>query len=128
MGISDFSFLNAFVAWNLSVDEFQTRGRGGGLRRNRLKNWEFYAVAAEELMNYVDNEEALISTEQSHKTCQQKHIPLCIPKDHQTRNHTCLICLMEEMAINKLKDIKNKKGRMYSRRENIFRFVLVQIV
>ena len=68
-------------------------------------------------MDYVDNEEALISTEQTHKTCQQKHIPVCIPKDHQTRNPTCLICSMEEMVINKLKDVKNKKARMYSRRK-----------
>ena len=91
--------MNAFVAWNLSVDEFQTSGRGGGLRRNRLKKWEFYAVADEELMNYVDNEEALISTEQAHKTCQQKHTPLFIPKYHQTKNPTCLICSMKKMVL-----------------------------
>ena len=103
-------------------------GEAGGYVEIDLKKWEFYAVAAEELMNYVDDEEALISTEQSHKTCQQKHIPLCIPKDHQTRNYTCLICTMEEMVINKLKYVKNKKARMFSRRKNIFRFVLIQTV
>jgi len=67
-------------------------------------------------MNYVDNEEALISTEQALNNHLQKHNPVCIPKDHQTRNPTCLICSMEEMVINKLKDVKNKKARMYSRR------------
>ena len=59
LGIADFSMLHAFTVWNLSVDQIKTsRSRGmvtGG--RKKLLKWEFYAVAAEEMMNYVNEDE-----------------------------------------------------------------------
>ena len=55
LGISDFSMLQACAAWNLSVDEFQNKGRGGQVWRNKLKKWQFSAVAAEEMMHYTEH-------------------------------------------------------------------------
>ena len=59
LGIADFSMLQAFTAWNLSVDQMRTTQSRGGANRGRKKllKWEFYAVAAEEMMNYVDEDE-----------------------------------------------------------------------
>ena len=51
LGIADFSMLQAFTAWNLSVDQMRTTQSRGGANRGRKKllKWEFYAVAAEEM-------------------------------------------------------------------------------
>ena len=56
MGIADFSFLQAFAAWNLSVDGMNNK-RGGEVKREMLVKWQFYAAAAEEFMTYLDNDE-----------------------------------------------------------------------
>ena len=39
MGIADFSLLNAFSAWNLSVDTQQADNRGGEVWINKLLKW-----------------------------------------------------------------------------------------
>ena len=48
MGIADFSFLQAFAAWNLSVQEMIDNNRGGEIKRKRF---------TEEFMSYVDEDE-----------------------------------------------------------------------
>ena len=60
MGLSDFSFLQAYSAWNLSVEEMMVNSRGGEIKRKRLVKWQFYAVAAEEMMTYVDKDESSV--------------------------------------------------------------------
>ena len=53
LGISDFSFLQAFSAWNLSIDQVNKTRRGGLTKQKKLVKWQFYDVAAEEFMSYV---------------------------------------------------------------------------
>ena len=47
--------------WNIGANETRTNsniGRGGCTsKRKVLKKWEFYAIAAEEMMTYVDESE-----------------------------------------------------------------------
>ena len=47
--ILDFMVLNAFFAWNMSVSEVESR--------LKVKRSDFYAVLAEELLDFVDNVE-----------------------------------------------------------------------
>jgi len=56
LGIANFSMLQAFSAWNLSVGYEGIRGGATKQRRCFLK-MELYAVAAEEFMAYVDIDE-----------------------------------------------------------------------
>ena len=116
LGIADFSMLNAFAAWNLSVEQIQGISRGGSTNkhRQRLVKWQFYAVAAEELMNYVDPDEETTRTIQhnqdtDHKAC-------FIPKDFAKKQPHCIICSMEESVWRKCFQTTNRKGRSYSRR------------
>ena len=57
MRLCDFRFLNAFVAWNLTIKCNTRRGRGDCFTMKRLLKWEFYSVAAEEMMTYVEHNE-----------------------------------------------------------------------
>ena len=48
LAIADFSLLQAFTAWNLSVDQIAENRRGNSeVKRKRLIKWEFYSVLAE---------------------------------------------------------------------------------
>ena len=96
MGIADFSLLNAFSAWNLSVDAQQANSRGGEVRRNKLLKWQFYATAAEELMAYIDEDEAeSILTPTAYSL--QGHAPRPITKEYSDKKYPhCMICSMEE--------------------------------
>ena len=58
MEIADFNFLQTFEAWNLSVQEMIDINRGGEIKRKQLVKWKFYAVATEEFMSYVDEDES----------------------------------------------------------------------
>ena len=39
MGITDFSFLQAYVAWNLSLAEMNANSRGGEIKQNQSAKW-----------------------------------------------------------------------------------------
>ena len=62
MGILDFMMLNAYIAWNLTVEETGHRRRGGViwkrqarlLQRRHLRRHEFYSILAQEMMEYED--------------------------------------------------------------------------
>ena len=42
LSVANFNFLNAFTAWNLSVDEFQkSYKRGRKCKRVKLVKWKF---------------------------------------------------------------------------------------
>ena len=57
MGVADFLVLQAFTAWNLSVDQiYEHRIGDSDVKRKKLLKWEFYSVLAEELMMYVDTD------------------------------------------------------------------------
>lgn len=55
LGITDFSFLQAFTAWNLAIDRPERTRRGPHSRHGKLKKWERYSTAAEEMMTYTDS-------------------------------------------------------------------------
>ena len=78
LGTCDFSFLQAFTAWNLSIDDIDRKRRGGIQQRKRLLKWEFFSVAAEEMMTHSDAEDSMLQARQFHK---QNHIPILFPKD-----------------------------------------------
>ena len=117
LGICDFSFLNAFTAWNLSVTESDRTRRGGIQQRNKLLKWEFYSVAAEEMMTYSDGEDNILQARQLHV---QNHVPIPIPRDKKEGNiikaPTCMICSLEEGVMRSVIDHPRKKARKYSRR------------
>ena len=50
--ISDFSLLQAFTAWNMSVDNFRYRWIGVVLRHNNMEKWKLYSSVAEEFLAY----------------------------------------------------------------------------
>ena len=50
LGIFNFSLIQAFNAWNVSVDEFRYRGRGDVIIHNKLMKWELYYTLDEELL------------------------------------------------------------------------------
>eukprot|EP00957_Ditylum_brightwellii_P172624 13141249-Ditylum_brightwellii.AAC.1 len=52
--IADFSLLNAFIAWKISVNLLQKKQRGGELSKYQVLKWEFYTAVAEEMMTYMD--------------------------------------------------------------------------
>ena len=99
MGIADFSFLQAFAAWNLSVEKVIQRPlRSDKKLRIRLLKWQGYAVAAEEFMSYVDEDEANPAAE-SAITSLRNHTPkrLCVQKvsslfDLLGRGMCCKLC------------------------------------
>ena len=55
LGIADFSFLQAFTAWNLAIDSAERTRRGRNSKHRKLKKWEFYSAAAEEMLTYADS-------------------------------------------------------------------------
>ena len=109
--------LNAFAAWHLSVDQIQGTSRGGApnKHRQRLVKWQFHAVAAEELMNYVDPDEEIARTIQQNQAYTD-HQACFIPKDFREKEPHCIICSMEESIWRKVIEKNNRKGRSYSRR------------
>ena len=110
MGIADFSFLQAFAAWNLSVQEMTDKSRGGETKRKGLVKWKFYAVAAEEFMSYVDKDESSAVFSQ-HQSLLRDHQPRPITKDFRNKYPHCAMCSMEESITNRVSGTAKKKGR-----------------
>ena len=115
LGIADFSMLQAFSAWNLSVDA--QGSRGGAKQRRRLLKWEFYAVAAEEFMTYVDVDEMKCIPIVENPV--SSHKPSSIPIDYTDRSiPTCIVCSMEESVAHRVLGSENRNARKYARRKN----------
>ena len=94
------------------------RMRGRGADRKRLLKWEFYSVAAEEMMTFADNEDIAI---EDRRLFVESHVPIPIPKDREKSDMkapTCMICSMEEGVQRNVFDGKSKKARKYSRRKS----------
>ena len=80
------------------------------MQRNKLLKWQFYATAAEELMAYIDEDEAqniFTSTALS----LQGHAPKPIDKEYSGKKYPhCMICSMEEAIMHKCLKSSKKKG------------------
>ena len=68
--------------------------------------WEFYSVAAEEMMTFADNEEFAIQERQMYA---KSHVPIPIPKDSALKGSTYMICYMEEGVQSNAFDNKRKR-------------------
>ena len=77
MGVSDFSFLQAFTAWNLATNIEDRNRRGGVVNHRELKKWEFYSVASEEMMTYAEYDDDA-SGQQAHGQG-TSHTPVPVP-------------------------------------------------
>ena len=124
LGIADFSLLQAFTAWNLSVDQMHANRRGNSnVRRQKVIKWQFYSVLAEELMMFVDNSTADDESTTKQKTFEIRrgHTPApysTFGKTEQKKRPLCMICSMDEMAraqVLKLSATK-ARNRKFSRR------------
>ena len=92
LGLSDFRFLQGFTAWNLVLNIPDIPRRGGQKKFRELKNWEFYSIASEEMMIYVDNDEN--QNFKRVKTETHMHTTTPVPKNCHTNIPTCMICSM----------------------------------
>ena len=117
LGIADFSMLQAFAAWNISIDECSAGSRGGMRNRRKLIKWQFYAVAAEEFMSYVDKDEQKPATLEQNVNPSSLHRPQEIPSSFNSRiKPMCMICSMEESIERKVSGSVNRNGRKFARR------------
>ena len=105
LGIADFCLLQAFTAWNLSVDQlYQNRRGNSDVKRRKLIKWQFYSVLAEELMMYVDDSGDDTTVAQSNTSIRRMmkgHVPapyFSFDKSQITSRPLCMICSMDEMA------------------------------
>ena len=131
LGICDFSLLQSFTVWNMGVKSNNNNNmsrRGSNPRRREMKKWEFYAIAAEEMMTYTDETEEGTSVTGSYTgttinaassaTFSRQHQPMSIPKNHPIKIPTCMICSMEEGVMRKvIKSGSSSRARQFSRRK-----------
>ena len=54
----------------------------------KVLKWEFYSVAAEEMMTFHDDEDIAIEEKQQFV---ESHVPTPIPKDSELKTPTCMI-------------------------------------
>ena len=100
-GITDFSFLQAYTTWNLSVEELNANSRGGEIKRKQLVKWQSYVVTVKIFMIYVNKDEtSAVFSDMS--SVLQAHQPHPIPKDFNKKYPHCIICWMEESVKNKV--------------------------
>ena len=92
LGLSDFRFLLGFTAWNFVLNIPEIPRRGGQKIFKELKNWEFYSIASEEMMIYVDNDEN--QNFKRVKTETHMHNTTPVPKTCHTKIPTGMICSM----------------------------------
>ena len=125
LGVADFSLLQAFTAWNLSVDQMHENRRGNAeVKRRKLIKWQFYSVLAEELMMYVDSnedEETMGLSKSSVNRTMQGHVPasyFSFDKEERTSRPLCMICSMDEMARAQVLQLtrSKSKNRKFARR------------
>ena len=91
------------------------------MKRQKIKKWQFYSVAAEEMMSYVDDDEEsdVFSITKNNKQSQNNHYPTLVTKDFEKKIHLCMICSMEESVMNKVLGSKetNIRKRKFARRK-----------
>ena len=116
MGIAGFSFLQAYAVWNLSVEKLKTNSRGGEINQKGLLKRQFYTVAAEELMSYV-NEDVTSVIFSDMSGILRYHQPRSIPKDFDEKCPHFIMCSMEEsFKIKVVGSMKTKGKRKWARR------------
>ena len=96
------------------MEDRTTRGRHTD--RNKLLKWEFYSVAAEEMMTFADNIDIEIEERQ---ILSESHVPIPISSNRtktDMKAPTCMICSMEEGIQRNVFEDSRKKARKYSRR------------
>ena len=101
LGLTNFSFLQRFKAWNMEVDSPDRPILVGQPKFRELKTWEFYSIASKEMMTYVDNVE-----NQNFKRVQTEipmNNPTPVPKHYHTKIPTCMIFSMEEVVMRRFK-------------------------
>ena len=123
-GIADFCLLQAFTAWNLSIDARDRKSSES--KRKKIVKWEFYSVMAEEMMNYVDrladgDNDGTESNNKKIKKFMDGHYPkpyFQFDKKLIVNRPVCMICSMEEsVRANVFKLSYNKiRKRTFSRR------------
>ena len=107
--------------WNIGANEVRTKTneRGSKIKKRRvLKKWEFYAIVAEEMMTYVEEDRM-----EQMALCNNRsigdisHSPMPIPRNHDMKSPTCMICSMEEGILRRVLKSGNTKARQFSRRK-----------
>ena len=93
--------LQAFVAWNLSIDHQGEGSRGGRKIWRCLVKWEFYAVVTEELMSYVNIDEQKIASPEQNLIA-SLHRPGEIPTSFKRKIPMCMVYSMEESIARKV--------------------------
>ena len=107
LGLAGFSLLQGFTAWNLAVNSPDRPRIGGQPKSKELKKWEFYSIASEEMLTYVDNKE--YQNFGRIQTGTPMHTPTPVPKNYHTKITTCMICSVEEDVTRRVKAFENKK-------------------
>ena len=74
----------------------------------RSLKWEFYSIAAEEMMTYVENEEDLDITLTGQQNTSQNLLPGA--SDPSLKGPTCMIWLMEESIQRKKMNMAKREG------------------
>ena len=99
MGIVDFSFIQAYAVWNLTIEEegLIINSRGG-------------EITAEEFMAYVDKNESLMVFSEM-QSIFRDHQLRSIPKDFNETYPYFIMCSMEEFISNKVVGLIKIKGR-----------------
>ncbi len=123
-GIADFCLLQAFTAWNLSVDQITKNRRGNSdIKQKKVLKWEFYSVLAEELMMYVDTmhdaddgSTARRTSIEHFKTHAMKgYVPApfdAFDRKCITDKPLCMMCSIDKMAKVQVLQLSHSKSRI----------------
>ena len=121
LAIADFSLLQAFTTWNLSVDQFSQNRRGNSeVKRKKLIKWDFYSVLAKELMAYVyttdhgDDNSGVSFNVHLRMYEMRGHIPapyFSFDRNEIITRPLCMICSMEEMVKAQVFQLTRRKSQ-----------------
>ena len=78
----------------MSVDTIRDKGRGGGLRRNKLDKWDLNSAVAEDFLEYIDDYEANTSSVDI-PTTETINKSLAVTRDFGNRYPACEMCSTE---------------------------------
>ena len=107
MAVQDFMLLNSFYAWNMAAAD-------PSLNCMKLTSWEYYAVAAEEMIVYEDTEftsgPSGIDWNGNDTTLNTKHLHKAMAKGGR---RFCIVCKIEEKwrGEDGIKDAPGKSAR-----------------
>ena len=106
LGLTDFSLLQVFMAWNLAVNSPERPIRGGQPKIRDMKKWEFYSIDSEEMVTYLYKEE-----NQNFERVQTEtpmHTPTPVTNSYHTKIPIYIIYSMEEVVVRGVKSFENK--------------------